>query len=129
LRAACRRGILVPLLAAEAAAASVVTFLASAIVAAYAADWCGLPIVPPVILIVAIAAAAMVFARLRPSARGGTSTAWTLAIIVAAAFGWLLWLARPDFLPTGSGPDLVHHLALIEYIEAHSRLVHDVRLS
>ena len=35
----------------------------------------------------------------------------------------------PDFLPTGSGPDLVHHLALIEYIQEHWRLVHDVRLS
>jgi hypothetical protein len=59
--------ILVPLLGAEAAAASVVTFLASAIVAAYAADWCGLRIVPAAILIVSLAAAAVLFARLRPS--------------------------------------------------------------
>ena len=51
------------------------------------------------------------------------------AVLVAATFGWLLWLARPEWLPTGSGPDLVHHLALIAYIEQHSRLVHDVRLS
>jgi len=42
---------------------------------------------------------------------------------------WLLWRARPELLPTGSGPDLVHHLALIDYIEQHWRLVHDVRLS
>ena len=51
------------------------------------------------------------------------------AALVAIAFAWLLWLARPELLPTGSGPDLVHHLSLIAYIEQHWRLVHDLRLS
>ena len=53
----------------------------------------------------------------------------TFVAIVAAAFAALLWRARPDLLPTSSGPDLVHHLALIDYIEQHWHLVHDVRLS
>jgi hypothetical protein len=48
---------------------------------------------------------------------------------VLGTFAWFLWLARPDFLPTGSGPDLAHHLALLEYIQRHWRLVHDVALS
>ena len=39
-----------------------------------------------------------------------------------------MWRARPDFLPTGTGSDLAHHLALIAYIEQHWRLVHDARL-
>src|SRR5262249_1348830 len=36
---------------------------------------------------------------------------------------------RPALMPTGSGPDLIHHLALIVYIEQHWTLVHDLRLS
>ena len=39
-----------------------------------------------------------------------------------------MWRARPDFLPTGSGSDLAHHLALLAYIERHGRLVHDATL-
>jgi hypothetical protein len=144
-------GFLVPLLGAEAAAASVLTFLASAIVSAYAADWCGLRIVPAAILIVSLLAAGAVFWRAagigvwraagtsswsaslsgEPHARDDDArqTILVFAAIVAATFAWLLWLARPEFLPTGSGPDLVHHLALIEYIQQHWTLVHDVRLS
>jgi hypothetical protein len=45
--------------------------------------------------------------------------------IVATTFAWLLWIARPSFFPLGSGPDLTHHLLLIDYIEAHWTLVHD----
>ncbi len=36
-----------------------------------------------------------------------------------------MWLARPSFLPLGSGPDLTHHLLLIGFIEQHWTLVHD----
>ena len=39
-----------------------------------------------------------------------------------------MWRARPDFLPTGTGSDLAHHLALLGYIEQHWRLVHDATL-
>ena len=61
----------------------------------------------------------------------GRRAAWdpsetvTFAGIVAVSFAWLLWIARPSFFPLGSGPDLTHHLLLIDYIEAHWRLVHD----
>jgi hypothetical protein len=49
----------------------------------------------------------------------------TFAGIVAITFIWLLWIARPSFFPLGGGPDLTHHLLLINYIETHWRLVHD----
>ena len=39
-----------------------------------------------------------------------------------------MWRARPDFLPTGTGSDLAHHLALLAYIEQHGRLPHDATL-
>ena len=50
------------------------------------------------------------------------------AAIVAAVLAWLLWLARPSLLPLGSGPDLAHHLLLIDYIDRHAALPHDPQL-
>jgi len=94
------------------------------------ADWIGLPIAPFAVLAAALAAAAAVFAALRRAAAPDRGAAATFAAIVAASFAALLWRAAANrLLPTGSGPDLVHHLALIDYIERHWRLVHDVRLS
>jgi hypothetical protein len=124
-----RLKILLALTRAEAMAASAVTFLASAIVSAYLADWCGLTIAPRAILVVSIAATVAEYALLRRHTTADDGGLVEFLAIVAAAFASLLWLARPALLPTGSGPDLVHHLALIEYIQAHWRLVHDVRLS
>jgi hypothetical protein len=118
-----------PLIGAEAVAASVVTFLASAIISAYLADWFGLTISPTAILIASIAAATATLLWLRRHAAADRGAFTVFVAIVGGTFAWLLWLARPEFLPTGSGPDLVHHLALIEYIEQHWHLVHDVRLS
>jgi len=122
----------VPLFADEAAAAAALAFLASTIVSAYIVDWCGLRIVPAAILLVSLAAAFGVAAQLGRTIaerRAERHTTWIFVAIVGGTLGWLLWLARPGFLPTGSGPDLVQHLALIEYIQEHWRLVHDVRLS
>jgi hypothetical protein len=47
------------------------------------------------------------------------------AAVVATVFGWLMWMARPSFLPLGSGPDLTHHVLLIEFIERRWTLVHE----
>jgi hypothetical protein len=46
--------------------------------------------------------------------------------VVAAVLGYLAWIAWPALLPPGSGPDLTHHLLLIDYIERHGHLL-DVR--
>jgi hypothetical protein len=117
-----------PLIGAEAVAASALAFLATAITSAYLADWIGLAIraLPILVLSAAAAAATSVWLR-RQSVRDSPSLA-AFCGCVAATFGWLLWRARPDFLPTGSGPDLAHHLSLLEYIQRHWRLPHDPAL-
>lgn len=117
-----------PLFGAEAVAASVLALLASAIISAYLADWVGLAIAPFAILTVSLGVAAATFAVLRRQAARDDASMGGFCACVAGTFAWLLWLARPDFLPTGSGPDLAHHLALIEYIQRHWSLVHDLQL-
>ena len=109
----------------ERIAVSMVSFLASAMAVAYAIDRIGLAIAPLVVLVVSIAAAAATFLWLRPIPRGERGETTAFIAIIAAVFGYLLWLARPTFLPIGGGPDLAHHLVLIDYIERHWRLVHD----
>jgi hypothetical protein len=131
---------------------SAVVFLGFAAIVAYLADWCGLPIEPFAVLPVSAIAAAGAFVGLRGAAqsvraghdprvgrivrpvqndgRGSASPETMMFLgIVSAVAAWLLWLARPSLLPPGSGPDLTHHLALIDYIEVHGRLPHDPQLA
>jgi hypothetical protein len=110
-------------------AAALVALLASAITFAYLADAVGLQIAPFPILILSLAVAAIAFAALRRQAARDGAALCGFSVSVLGTFAWFLWLARPDFLPTGSGPDLAHHLSLLEYIQRHWRLVHDVALS
>jgi hypothetical protein len=117
-----------PLTGAEAVAASTLTFLASAILSAYLVDVAGFTIAPLGVLIASLAAAAAAYLRLRRQAWPDAAGLGVFTGTVCTTFAWLLWLARPDFLPTGSGPDLAHHLSLLEYIQTHWRLVHDPAL-
>src|SRR5712691_5692450 len=114
-----------PITLAEAIALSLVTVLAWIVVGGYAADRLGFRIAPAAILPVSIGAtfAACVWARRRVT--WDAREAMTLGGVVAAVFAWLLWLAWPALLPPGHGPDLAHHLLLIDYIERHWRLVHE----
>ena len=114
---------------AEAAAASSVSFLATAIIAAYIGDAIGLSLHPTVILLLSVAAAGAVAVRLRPRATDAQGDLPAAAGIVGAVLSWLVWLAWPHMLPTGSGSDLTHHLQLIEYIDRTGHLVHDRTLS
>jgi hypothetical protein len=116
------------LIGAEAAAASAVAFLASAVTASYLADRVGIAIAPFAILAVAIAAAGAVWLWLRRRAIADWHAAAAFAMLASGTFGWLMWRARPDFLPTGTGSDLAHHLALVAYLEQHGRLPHDAIL-
>jgi len=118
-----------PLIDAEAVAASLVALLASAITLAYLVDAIGLQIAPFPILLLSLAVAAIAFAALRRQAARDGAALCGFSVSVLGTFAWFLWLARPNFLPTGSGPDLAHHLSLLEYIQRHWRLVHDVALS
>ena len=117
-----------PLIGAEAVAASALAFLATAIASAYLSDSIGLAIRPLPILVCSAGAAAAMFVWLRRLVARDTASLAAFLGCIAATFAWLLWRARPDFLPTGSGPDLAHHLSLLEYIQRHWRLPHDVSL-
>ena len=115
-----------PLIGVEAGAAAAVVWAATAIVAAYLADQLGLTLAPFALLPLSLAVAAAVWLWLRRRAAPDPAALAVFASIVTGTFTWLMWRARPDFLPTGTGSDLAHHLALMDYIERHGRLVHDI---
>jgi hypothetical protein len=110
---------------AEAIAASLVAALAGTILAAYAADSAGMRFLPWPMLAIGVAAGGGPLLLLWRAAAADARPLLAWAIPVAAVFAWLLWLARPDLLPLGTGPDLTHHLQLIRHIDTHWRLVHD----
>lgn len=114
---------------AEARAVTVVAFPAAIVVLAYVLDRGGLPFRPLPMLILGALAVLATWRLVRP--RTGSAAQADVAIlggIVLAMTLWLLWLARPALLPLASGPDLTHHLLLIDYIERHWQLVHDPSL-
>ena len=48
--------------------------------------------------------------------------------VVGLSFGYFLWLASPSLLPITNGPDVVHHLMLIDLIQRTHHLPHDPAL-
>lgn len=110
---------------AEAVAASAVCLFASAIVAAYLEDWLIRTISPRPILLLSLATAGAMYVWLQRRAQWRRDEVVALVSIVAAVFALLMWLARPALLPVGRGPDLTHHLLLIDYIDRHWRFVHE----
>jgi hypothetical protein len=116
---------------AEVLAASLLSLLASPVVAAYLLDRADLAFTPGRLLPIALLSAAGVFLWLRRRgvrAHGGSRELAAYVSVVAGAFAWLMWLARPSFLPLGTGPDLTHHLLLVEFVERHWALVHEPRV-
>ena len=109
-------------------ALTAIAFLAATPLVAYAMDWCGLGIRPFAVFPVSLAIAASVFLATRRAVESDREETVAFAAIVVAVLAWLLWLARPSLLPLGSGPDLAHHLLLIDYIERHAALPHDPQL-
>ena len=114
-----------PIIGVEAGAASAIAGAAAAIVFAYLADWLGFMFAPFAILALSVVFATALFAALWRRAADDRPALAAFTTIVVATFAWLMWRARPDFLPMGSGSDLAHHLTLVAYIEQHRRLVHD----
>jgi hypothetical protein len=116
-----------PLSDAEALGAAALCFPAVAILAAYLGDLAGLRIAPiPILALSTLAAAAAGLALRRRAARDPG------ALIVFSGVGggmaaWLIWIAMPELLPLGHGPDLTHHLLLIQHIEREWQLVHDAQ--
>lgn len=62
-------------------------------------------------------------AALRLSSGQASLVAWLGIVVFITAV--LLRMASPSFLPPGRGPDLTHHLLLVDYIEQNHHLVHD----
>jgi len=114
---------------AEAVAVALLALPAAAVLLAYAADRGGLTIAPFVILVLALTMAAGVTLTLRRSARRAPTDLTAFTAIIVGVFVWLVWLAWPEMMPLGGGPDLTHHLQLIDYIQRHWRLVHDPTLA
>ena len=85
--------------------------------AGYALDAVGLPINLLAVAAAALAGAAIAVTRSRP--------VLAPVPVVAAVFGYAMWLASPAFLPVTNGPDVVHHLQLIHFIARSGRLPHD----
>ena len=91
--------------------------------AAYVFDLAGLPIFPLVLLFVAGAAAVTARVLLQPRFDAGS------VAVAAAVFGYALWIASPSLLSVTNGPDVVHHLQLVHFIEKTRHLPHDPALS
>lgn len=113
---------------AEVVAASTVSALAIAVLASYLLYRPGWRVPPIGILIAALAGGAAAAAWLRREAEWRASELAAFAVVVGGVGAVLLWLAWPELLPVGGGPDLTHHLVLINYIERHWQLVYDPAL-
>jgi hypothetical protein len=118
-----------PFIGSEAVAASAVSFLSVAVIAAYLADWVGVPIAPFAILIVAAIGAGLAWIWFKRRTAWEPDADLACGLVVIGVLTWPIWIAWPQLLPVGSGPDLTHHLLLIDYIERRWRLVHDIGLS
>src|SRR4051812_641327 len=108
-----------PIIGVEAGAAALTAWLASAIIAGYLTDRIGVAIAPVPMLLVSLASAAGVWVSLRRRIEHDRPALAAFVAVVGATFGWLVWRARPAFLPMGSGSDLAHHLSLLQYLEDH----------
>ena len=112
---------------AEIAAAFVTAFLALVAIVAYLVDAAGYGVIPSVALGVAAVlsgAAALSCLRSRYFVRGTSDLIVWLGILVLVTSA-LLRLSWPSLVPPGRGPDLTHHLLLVDYIEQNRHLVHD----
>lgn len=98
--------------------------LALAAASAYLVDRAGLGVTPVPVLLVSITGAATL-AWLAGSRTQNTPDLLAWAAIVLLVSIALLRLSWPALVPPGRGPDLAHHLLLVDYIEQHRQLVHE----
>ncbi len=110
---------------AEWLAACVVGWLALAVLLSYAFDLVRIGLAPAATVAGATIGtmALAILAWPRTLFRPGDVALFvaTVSSVLAA----LLWATWPALLPPGSGPDLTHHLLLIDYLQRHGTLVHD----
>lgn len=112
-----------PFTGAEVLAASTVTCIAALIGVAYLTGRTGTEITPTWPTLVAGGIAVAIGRALGRQAQWRRREAGLHASVVIAVLSYLVWMAWPELLPLGSGPDLAHHLMLIDYLERHDHLV------
>lgn len=110
-----------PLTVPEAVAATACTVLSAIIVVSYLWARAG-RLSPFAMLGFTIATAVVLGIVLIRRATADSGALLAAAGILAFVGGWLLWLAGPSLLPPGGGPDLTHHLMLVDFIERHWQL-------
>ena len=97
---------------------------ALAVIAGYIVDAIGIGIAAIPVVLLAAGAVSLLAWRARRTPSGNADTIAWVAIVVLVGVA-LLGLGAPGLLPPGRGPDLTHHLLLVDYIEQHRQLVHD----
>ncbi|MEO7157432.1 MAG: hypothetical protein ABI039_07730, partial [Vicinamibacterales bacterium] len=100
------------------------TWLALAATSAYLLDAAGFGIQAWAALAIALVLTGGAASLTRDSDRRlGDLIAW--AVIVGFLIAVLIRLSWPSLLPPGRGPDLTHHLLLVDYLQQTGHLVHD----
>jgi hypothetical protein len=99
--------------------------LALAAALAYGIDVAGGGVAAVPVLLFSVTSAALFVWRAPSSARETWSDVVAWAGVVAFVLAAIMRLGWPSLLPPGRGPDLAHHLLLVDYIEQTGHLVHD----
>ena len=101
------------------------TLLGAAVIVGYLVDAAGFGVQPWSVLALALVATGAVAIAVPRDAARGTADLIVWIGILGFLGGSLLRLAWPSLMPPGRGPDLTHHLLLVDYIEQTRHLVHD----
>jgi hypothetical protein len=110
---------------AEAIARSITCWLALTAIAGYAIDALGFGVRPWSAIVFALTLTG-VAAIQRPRSTGPQAADlinWLAIVIFLIAM--FLRMSWPSLVPPGRGPDLTHHLLLVDYIQQTGHLVHD----
>ena len=93
-------------------------------VAGYAIDGLGFGLQPWAALAVALVTVSVPWLRPRSNDPQFADLAAWLGIVIFV-LTVCLRMSWPSLVPPGRGPDLTHHLLLVDYIQQHGHLVHD----
>lgn len=110
---------------AECIAAAVTCWLAFVVLFGYAFDVAGFGVQPAIILAASLVGLASLFATLWRRVRLDAADLAAWAGVIAFVLAAMVRLSWPSLVPPGRGPDLTHHLLLVDYIEQQHHLVHD----
>jgi len=110
---------------AEAIAVSVTCWLALAALSGYLIDLAGFGVQPWAALACALIATGLAAASWPRDSERAVSDLVAWSAIVVFVIAVLVRFSWPALVPPGRGPDLTHHLLLVDYIEHTHHLVHD----